>query len=40
VLDGEVRLIFVDPPSEHLVTPTGPRSSRRKQPIMSCRSAA
>lgn len=24
VLDGEVRLIFVDPPSEHLVTPDKP----------------
>ena len=24
VLDGEVRLIFVDPPSQHLVTPDKP----------------
>lgn len=24
VLDGEVRLIFLDPPSEHLVTPDNP----------------
>lgn len=24
VLDGKVRLIFVDPPSEHLVTPSNP----------------
>lgn len=24
VLDGEVRLMFVDPPSEHLVTPGNP----------------
>ncbi|MGB5076228.1 MAG: DUF1971 domain-containing protein [Sphingorhabdus sp.] len=24
VLDGEVSLVFVDPPSEHLVTPANP----------------
>lgn len=39
MLEGEVRLVFVDPPSEQLVTPDRPRSSRRKQPIMSFRSA-